>query len=118
MRRTGALWGRSQGMCSEMPGVTRDELKDDLAVVELFEHIPGLARSGKARESRTSGADAPRRHRHAEGGRPLGERFDIDVAARELQPEMIVVVLKTLETPIILRRDTVLTEFEPHWRLS
>ena len=42
------------------------------------------------------------------------ERFDIDVAARKLQPEMVVVVLEALETPIILRSDAVVAEFEPH----
>ena len=95
-----------------------NELEHDLTVFELFEHIPRFARSRKACEPRASSADAPRRDRHAERDRPLGERFDVDVATRELQPEMVVVVLKTLETPIILRGDTVYTELEPHLKMS
>ena len=69
-RRTAArpaLSGLSQGMCSEMPGVERMSLRTTSQSSIFSKTLRGSPAPGEAREPSAPGADAPGRHRDAEG---------------------------------------------------
>ena len=77
---------------------------DQVAVLDLLEHVARLAGPREAGEPRAAGGDAPRRDRHDERLRPRLDRADVETAAPELAPEMVVVVLQRLAraAPVIV----------------
>ena len=80
------------------------ELQDDLAVLELLEDVARLAGRGEAREPRAARPHAPGRHGHAEAHRAAGERLDVEAAAGELAPEVLVVLFDGVQALAVRRR--------------
>ena len=81
------------------------EAKDRRAVVELVEDVARLARTGKSREPRPARADAPRRHGDAKRRRSCGQRVDVEAAASQHLPEVLVVLGQRRLVPAVLRRN-------------
>jgi hypothetical protein len=81
------------------------QLLDHAAVLQFVEHMPRLARAGKAREACAAGAHAPARDRHAEGRGPLAHLFNVDAAPRQLRAQLFVVVVHEARQDVVVRGD-------------